>query len=975
MGDGNIKRVAVIINGDGEPRHLENVERASKLLRDGGYELYVASPQKPSNNPTMYVAPNSRGILDIGTALTNAIDDDDEVVIYTTGHGGEQSDGCLSLPNQCISASDAAFKRLLSLPHGQRTVVMDQCYSGNWARLFSADPKTLFISAGSRGETVCCQDFIPELFSDKDRIPDANRDGAISWQERYMYVQSRKASSRSAFLPGSDYHDKGVAGTVAEASHFDTNVHEVRSYTAFQNLLKTLKPGDVAVVDVGMHGCGACTAYAPEFRRIAAEAKGRALFISIPYADEPGWDALDVHSFPTVLLVNNWGANVVVSNKSDPLAERSALLAEMWENRSYCLERLKVDRDAWKKIPAKYKSDRAFVLEAVRISGSILGSLPQNFQKDREIVLSAVSRSGIALRSASSEFRKDREVALAAIRSDSRAFRYVDAGLKQQKQFVLEAVRLQGYALGYVDETFQKDRDVVLTAVRSHGGALRYADKTFQKDRSVVLEAVRGYGDALEHADASLQDDRDVVLEAMHRNHTAIRYASQRLQQDRELALLAVSRYGWVLRYLIPEFQRDKEIVIAAVGHDASALRYAHPTLRDDKELVTMAVRRHPEALEFASPRLKKDKEVVLAAISLNADAFEFADDSLKSDRSFYLDAVKEKPDIIALAPPALCDDAEFLMAAVELNGSAIQYVPNAHKKDGTLILAARKTYDQALAFADPSLFQSKEFMMQAVRIEGGSLHNASDALRADKDVVLEAVKHDGLALEFASYELQEDAEVVRAALSQNPGARRFTSWSAIPPDLSGEHEAYDPYRDSSRTVDPWQEPEHEKSAAPVLIRIGGGALYANASEESEANGDAQTIKSPIFRYDLSWLLGASRYVGVGPTVGFGTGSKDGEDDDDKKHVTLVEAGLKLELRPFSDMALGSDLKIGRLYISDAPTKKLDILQFYARYTIFPTDRDDVAGAGIGLFLFHDRMSAEGYDRIRTYGGGITAAF
>jgi hypothetical protein len=50
-----MKRIAIIINGDTEKRHLENVERSLAVLRAKGFETYVASTQNPGVAGDYYV--------------------------------------------------------------------------------------------------------------------------------------------------------------------------------------------------------------------------------------------------------------------------------------------------------------------------------------------------------------------------------------------------------------------------------------------------------------------------------------------------------------------------------------------------------------------------------------------------------------------------------------------------------------------------------------------------------------------------------------------------------------------------------------------------------------------------------------------------------------------------------------------------------------------------------------------------------
>ena len=49
-----MSKYAIIINGDTEPRHLKNVDRAINSLKSDGYEVFVADVEKPKARADHY---------------------------------------------------------------------------------------------------------------------------------------------------------------------------------------------------------------------------------------------------------------------------------------------------------------------------------------------------------------------------------------------------------------------------------------------------------------------------------------------------------------------------------------------------------------------------------------------------------------------------------------------------------------------------------------------------------------------------------------------------------------------------------------------------------------------------------------------------------------------------------------------------------------------------------------------------------
>ncbi|MBI4237254.1 MAG: hypothetical protein HY696_02400 [Deltaproteobacteria bacterium] len=310
-----IQKHAVIINGDTEGRHLENVERSIRTLKAQGYTVHVASPQRPTTPlgpDDHYAKADLKGIKTLLTGARAQLDDNDELVIYTTGHGDQKKEtGSLCLTTGCKTPGVDQF--LDELPYGQRVVVMDQCYSGNWSHRFADDPRTLFIAAGSKGETVCCQDFAPHFWSSK--VPDLNRDGTASWQERYAYAiaQGKTKASFPQFVRSAGFLDAG-------RPTFPTTVGDIKTAAELRAALKKLQPGQYAAVLFSADWCGPCKTFAPAFAAQAKALGGQVRFLRTE--NEALAKQYGATVFPTVMFVDGEGNRYLVPpNEHDQFTE------------------------------------------------------------------------------------------------------------------------------------------------------------------------------------------------------------------------------------------------------------------------------------------------------------------------------------------------------------------------------------------------------------------------------------------------------------------------------------------------------------------------------------------------------------------------------------------------------------------------------------------------------------------------------
>lgn len=296
------RKVAVVVNGDAEPRHLENVRQSVGVLQRQGYDVHVLNRERPDGIPAdRFFPPTQAGLKALRERLEGQGGQDTDLVIYTTGHGDlQEGGGALCLADGCDA--EGVSGALDAIRYGKRTVIMDQCYSGNWGKRFLNDPKTLFISGGSESETTCCQEIAPRFWSDE--VPDANRDGVISWQERYAHtVTDRELSSTPQYLPSAGYRLEGRAP-------FRGAVVEVADEAELAANLRALKAGQYAIITFSAEWCGPCKEYRPEFDRMAAEGGGQHLWLRTENGELAA--AWGVEAFPTVVIVDATGRRLVL---------------------------------------------------------------------------------------------------------------------------------------------------------------------------------------------------------------------------------------------------------------------------------------------------------------------------------------------------------------------------------------------------------------------------------------------------------------------------------------------------------------------------------------------------------------------------------------------------------------------------------------------------------------------------------------
>lgn len=159
-------KYAVLVNGDRTSElakaHQRSLNTLISQLTPFGFQSFVLAPEPP-DVPSEYIGPFDPGNIDtLAGWLKQIATPNDTILFYTSSHGSEE-DGCLqsdykwgwlnSIHDRCVSGEDFvdAFR---GIPYAERIVILTQCLSGDWAKYYIEDPKTLFMAGSAAGAST-----------------------------------------------------------------------------------------------------------------------------------------------------------------------------------------------------------------------------------------------------------------------------------------------------------------------------------------------------------------------------------------------------------------------------------------------------------------------------------------------------------------------------------------------------------------------------------------------------------------------------------------------------------------------------------------------------------------------------------------------------------------------------------------------------------------------------------------------------
>lgn len=244
-----VRKIAVVVNFDRwDSKHLENAQRACDRLTENGYAVYLINPEEYQNkgqvsDQVRYYQATANSLRTVLQGLKDPanLDANDDFLFYSTGHGGQKRNGSLGISIGKGLFSDKELLSLLSpLQYGQRTLLMDQCFSGTWGKFFAGDSKTLFKGLSPSRLTTHCDPF-QSYFWAEEALADLDRNGVATFAERMRYAIEQSgdlAYEQSVFFSGIDYVDDGFGSsgktdprepiqTVTKVDELDSALHEV----------------------------------------------------------------------------------------------------------------------------------------------------------------------------------------------------------------------------------------------------------------------------------------------------------------------------------------------------------------------------------------------------------------------------------------------------------------------------------------------------------------------------------------------------------------------------------------------------------------------------------------------------------------------------------------------------------------------------------------------------------------------------
>lgn len=186
-------KIAVIVNGDpNEDRHVGNVHRSIAVLSKMGFtDFYIAHdgnvPEVEGRTVRQYPATKG-GVSTLLTEVGDAVEKDNMVFFYSTGHGQEQPKEALSLKDGSISV-DEVTQGLTSIKEkgGRGVFVFDNCFTGAFPHaIIESGIEGVSFSSAIVGEVSLCQFFSPEVFRLIEEGCDTNRDHLTTAQEVYQ---------------------------------------------------------------------------------------------------------------------------------------------------------------------------------------------------------------------------------------------------------------------------------------------------------------------------------------------------------------------------------------------------------------------------------------------------------------------------------------------------------------------------------------------------------------------------------------------------------------------------------------------------------------------------------------------------------------------------------------------------------------------------------------------------------------------
>lgn len=187
------EKYAVLVNGDSERRHKDNITRAYTTLTALGFEpahIFVVSPPDRRGRlvkQTLRLAPVPDNFWRVMDELVDIVAKGDLLIVYGTGHGDtDQGDSLLELRNGEVWPAD--LREEVDQYRGDSVIVMDQCFSGGFAdALQGTKSRAIAISSVDSRHLTDCYAFAKTFWDSflHPELADENHDGKTSLREAF----------------------------------------------------------------------------------------------------------------------------------------------------------------------------------------------------------------------------------------------------------------------------------------------------------------------------------------------------------------------------------------------------------------------------------------------------------------------------------------------------------------------------------------------------------------------------------------------------------------------------------------------------------------------------------------------------------------------------------------------------------------------------------------------------------------------
>jgi len=255
---------------------------------------------------------------------------------------------------------------------------------------------------------------------------------------------------------------------------------------------------------------------------------------------------------------------------------------------------------------AQLWDDREFMLEAVKLSGFALKYASARLRADKTLVMHAVKTDGFALGHATKALWDDRDLLLASYEQKADFFGREGKWSERDVGRMRDSFGIDGYR-DDIPATLEADREVVL-AYHSYRARMpvRMVEDVFLAKK--------------------LAGDQELIGKLQNLGIILPLWSlSRAVRHNRALALQAVRTDSGNLRYVSAKLRNDPSFVLEAYALNSYCLRYAPDWLRNHKPFILKACKAHDSALKWASDRLQKDPEVVSEAALHHPGAIRYA--------------------------------------------------------------------------------------------------------------------------------------------------------------------------------------------------------------------------------------------------------------------------------------------------------------------------------------------------------------